>query len=144
MTHLLKFLAMPLAFVVAVVLFASPSAPAAFGLVGGSAFAQYDDEEPPCETTSWCIPPPPPIPETPPPEPEPEPEEVDPEVLYSCQPAFDPQGVLVGVKGACGPMDVDWEILCIIAVANLAVLSLGRTAGALGGVCAAFKHLSEQ
>lgn len=72
MTHLLKMLAMPLAFVVAIVLFASPSAPGAFGMgVGGVAYAS---DEPPCETSSWCMPPPP-VPPGPPPEPEPEQEE---------------------------------------------------------------------
>lgn len=143
MTHLLKYLAMPLAFAVAVLLFASPSAPAAFGLVGGVAFAQYDDDEPPCETTSWCVPPPPPIPETPPPEPEPEPEPAaeDPETLYPCQPVF-LDGVIVGVAGACGPQPVDWRMLCIIATTYLAVFSMGRSAGALGGACAAI-HLSQ-
>ncbi len=39
MTHLLKYLAVPMAFMAAVVLFASPSAPGALGSVGGVAYA---------------------------------------------------------------------------------------------------------
>lgn len=40
MIHLLKMLAMPLAFAVAVVLFVAPSAPGTAGLVGGNAYAE--------------------------------------------------------------------------------------------------------
>ena len=40
MTHLLKYLAVPMAFMAAVVLFASPSAPGALGSVGGVAYAE--------------------------------------------------------------------------------------------------------
>lgn len=56
-------------------------------------------------------------------EPEPEPE-VDPETLYPCQPVF-LDGVMVGVVGSCGPQPTDWRMLCIIAVYNLAILSMG-------------------
>ena len=65
-----------------------------------------------------------------------------PGTLYPCQPVF-LDGVIVGVAGACGPQPVDWRrMLCIIATTYLAVFSMGRSAGALGGACAAI-HLSQ-
>lgn len=50
---------------------------------------------------------------------------------------------MVGVVGSCGPDPMDWQLVCIVVAANLAILSMGRAAGALAGACAAVNHLSQ-
>ena len=126
MTHLLKYLAVPMAFMAAVVLFASPSAPGALGSVGGVAYAEggqcyggsdtngsgqhsdYGDDG--CEPPSRCDAP-----------------AADPMMMAG----VGAPGVGMGFGGGntasgCGELDIDPDVICLTIVAIIVTWTTRR------------------
>lgn len=120
MTHLLKYLAVPMAFMAAVVLFASPSAPGALGSVGGVAYAEggqcyggsdtngsgensdYGDDS--CEPPSRC-----------------DADAADPMMMAGVTGGMVAGGFGGGnTASGCVEADIDTDVLCLLFVAIVA------------------------